>query len=193
MPLTNTKNSNQAKTIALYNMIPNLLWSIINLTPISVYCFTLLDYKVFYIFLAISLSPVFFKNSFLDKLQIGRTTKVYKLFGVHLVNHVTQNGVIINRLIKRKFPEHKVVTTRRLSISRLIDQTYKFEKFHLIFFLFFCLTIAYALMKGHLRWASLILLTNIVYNIYPNLLQQYIRLKLVLFSKKIDRNEHPLI
>ena len=101
---------------------------------------------------------------------------------------VAQNGVIINNLVKRKFPGHKAVTNKRSSIAGLISQTYMFEKFHLILFLFFSLTITYAFIKGHSAWACILLLTNIAYNIYPNLLQQYIRLKLVLFSKKMNRN-----
>jgi len=189
MVLENEKDLNKAKkTLAWYNMIPNLIWSILNLTPVSIYCFTLLNYKTFYIFLAVSLIPIFLKNSFLDKLQIGKTIKIYKQLGVHLINKVAQNGVIINNLIKRKFPDHKVVTNKKSSIDGLINQTYIFEKFHLILFLFFSLTITYAFIKGHLTWACIILLTNIAYNIYPNLLQQYIRLKLILFSKKINRN-----
>ena len=169
---------------AWYNMIPNFGWSIINLTPISIYCFTLLDQKPFYIFLALSIVPIFWRNSFLDKLQIGNTVGIYKKLGVHLVNKVAQNGVVINNLIKSKFPNHKVVTSKRSSIVGLIGQTYVFEKFHLILFLFFSLTNIYALVNRHWGWAGIILVTNIAYNVYPNLLQQYIRLKLVLFSKK---------
>jgi hypothetical protein len=127
------------------------------------------------------------KNSFLDKLQIGKTATIYKKLGVHLINKVAQNGVIINTLIKRKFPEHKVVTNKDSSITRLINQTYVFEKFHLILFVFFCLAAVYAIAKSHLYWAFIISLTNIAYNIYPNLLQQYIRLKLILFGKKTNR------
>lgn len=188
MIIGNEKDNMVKKTLGWYNMIPNLIWSILNLTPIAIYCFTLPDHKTLYIFLAVSLIPVFFKKSFLDKLQIGKTVKIYKRLGVHLVNHVTQNGVIVNKLIKRKFPDHKVVTNKKSSVAALINQTYLFEKFHLIFFLFFSLTIAYAFSKGHLKWACIILISNAVYNIYPNLLQQYIRLKLRLFSNKINRN-----
>jgi hypothetical protein len=189
MVLKNEGNLNKIKrTLAWYNMIPNLIWSILNLAPISIYCFTLLNYKTFYIFLTASLIPIFLKNSFLDKLQIGKTIKIYKQLGAHLINKVAQNGAIINTLIKRKFPDHKVVTRRRSSIAGLIARSYIFEKFHLILFLFFSLTIIYAFLKGHWAWACIILLTNIAYNIYPNLLQQYIRLKLVLFSKKLNRN-----
>ena len=189
MVLTNEGDFDKIKrTLAWYNMVPNLLWSLLNLTPISIYCFTLLNNKTFYIFLTASLIPIFLKNSFLDKLQIGKSIKVYKQLGVHLINKVAQNGVIINNLIKRKFPDHKVVTSKRSSIAGLIARSYIFEKFHLILFLFFSLTIIYAFLKDHWTWACIILLTNIVYNIYPNLLQQYLRLKLILFSKNLNRN-----
>ena len=40
------------RKLALYNMFPNLIWSILNLTPISIYCFRFLDNKTFYIFLS---------------------------------------------------------------------------------------------------------------------------------------------
>lgn len=189
MILKNDGDSNKVKrTLAMYNMIPNLVWSFLNLTPVSIYCFTLLNNKLFYVFLAAGLIPIFLKNSFLDKLQIGKTVRIYKQLGVPAINKVAQNGVIINNLIKRKFPEHKIVTGKRSSIAALISQTYIFEKFHLILFLFFSLTTIYAFLKGHWVWACIILLTNIAYNIYPNLLQQYIRLKLKLFNKKINRN-----
>src|SRR6188768_2118542 len=103
MVLKNDGNLKKIKqTLAWYNMIPNLIWSILNLTPVSIYCFTQLNYKLFYIFLTISLIPIFLKNSFVDKLQVGKTSRSYKQLGVHLINQVAQNGVIINNLIKRK-------------------------------------------------------------------------------------------
>lgn len=176
--MKNANLSNLKKTLAWYNMIPNLIWSIINLTPISIYCFNLLNYKTFYLFMAGSLIPMFLKNSFLRKMQIGKTIKIYKQLGVHQINKVVQNGAIINNLIKRKFPDHKTVANNKTSIARLISQTYIFEKFHLILFLFFSLAMVHALFQGHFIWACIILLTNLAYNIYPNLLQQYIRLKL---------------
>ncbi|MFT3704295.1 MAG: hypothetical protein QM802_18145 [Agriterribacter sp.] len=175
------ENSNIQRTVALYNMIPSTIWSVINLAPICIYCFTSSNYTVFYIFLAVSLIPAFVKNAFLNKLQIGKTAAIYKKLGVHIINKVAQNGVIVNKLVKRKFPDHKVVTNKKQSIAGLIGQTYVFEKFHLILFVFFSFTTIYAFIKGSIAWGFTILLTNILYNIYPNLLQQYIRLKLKLF------------
>jgi hypothetical protein len=176
------------RTLAWYNMIPNLIWSILNLAPIAVYCYQVLDPKTFYIFLPVSVLPVFLKNSFLDNLQIGKTVKVYKQLGVHLINTVAQNGAIINSLIKRKYPGHKIVTTRKSSIAGLVNQTYIFEKFHLVLFIFFSLATAYALVKADFVWAFIIILNNVAYNVYPNLLQQYIRIKLKLYNKRINAN-----
>ena len=138
MVVSNQKDVNKAKrTLVWYNMIPNLIWSVLNITPVAVYWFNTSGHTMLYVFLAISLLPAFLKNSVLDKLQAGKTVKIYKQLGVHLVNRVAQNGVIINKLVKRKFPDHKIVTNKRSSVTQLIRQTYVFEKFHLILFLFF--------------------------------------------------------
>ena len=184
-------NLKKRKTLlAWYNLISNLIWSILNLTPILVFCFTLIELRLIYIFLALSFIPAFLKNSFIDKLQIGKTTKTYTKLGVHLIKKVSQNGDIINALLRKKFPEHKILTSDKKSISALISQTYVFEKFHLILFVFFSLIIIYSIVNEHWIWAFAILLTNIAYNLYPNFLQQYIRLKLSLFEKmKMKRLE----
>jgi len=188
MALKNENNVDKIKrTVGLYNMIPSVIWSVLNLTPIVIYCFTLPGYSILYVFLVISVIPIFLKNAFLDRLQIGKKTFIYKKLGVHFVNQVAQNGVLVNKLIKRKFPDYKVVSIKKYSIAGLIGQTYTFEKFHLMLFVFFTLITIYAFRREDISWAFIILLTNIVYNIYPNLLQQYIRLKLKLFSSKINR------
>lgn len=184
----NNKGSIKKQTLlGLYNMIPNLIWSIIHLTPIVIFCFTRIEPSLVYIFLCISLVPVFLKNSLIDRLQAGKTTAFYKKIGVPVINKVAQNGDIINSLLKKKFPDHKTVTHDPSSIARLINQTYVFEKFHLVLFLFFSLVIIYSLLNSYWCWALVIFVTNLAYNIYPNFLQQYIRLKLRLFKKRMER------
>jgi hypothetical protein len=183
-------NSKKRKALlAWYNLIPNLVWSVLNITPILIFCFTLIELRLIYIFLAISFIPAFLRNAFIDKLQIGKTTKIYKKLGVPLIKKISQNGEIINTLLKKKFPEHKILTNNKKSISTLINQTYVFEKFHLILFLFFSLIIIYSIFNEYWVWTFTILITNIAYNIYPNFLQQYIRIKLSLFEK-INPKQH---
>ena len=167
-----------------YNMIPNVAWSVLNLVPVSIYCYNRVGHRSLYIFIAISVIPGFFPNSFFDRLQMGRTTRTYRKLGVGFVNKLAQNGTIINRMIKKRFPGYKMITRQRSSINQLLQQTYMFEKFHFIMFVFFGLLTFYALIHNHFWWAIMITITNVLYNIYPNLLQQYIRLKLRLYKKQ---------
>jgi hypothetical protein len=51
-------------------------------------------------------------------------------------------------------------------------------------FVFFALATVYALWKGLAGWAVILSLTNLLYNVYPILLQQYIRVKLAVYYKK---------
>lgn len=183
----NADHSKKRKALlAWYNMIPNLTWSVLNLTPIFICCFTLITLKLIYIFLAISTVPLFFKNSFINRMRLGKTTGIYKKLGVHLINKVSQNGDIINNLLRKRFPEHRIIRHNKRSVSRLIDQTYMFEKFHWVLFIFYILITIYCMYAGYRLWAVIIMLTNIAYNIYPVFLQQYIRLKLALFNKKLS-------
>ena len=170
--------------LAFYNMVPNLFWSILNLVPVSVYCFNHVEQKNLYLFLAVSLFPLLVKRSFLDKIQISKSAANYQKLGVPVVNRFAQNGAIINNLMKRKFPGYRSVTSRKSSIAALINQTYVFEKFHWILFIFFFLIIIYAILNRQVVWACVIFVNNTLYNFYPNLLQQYIRLKLRLSLQK---------
>jgi hypothetical protein len=116
-------------------------------------------------------------------MQMGKTPRMYKRLGVGFVNKLAQNGVIVNRLVRKKFPGYKMILYQRSSINKLLQQTYIFEKFHFVMFVFFVLITLYALGKSHFWWAIIIAITNLFYNVYPNLLQQYIRLKLRLHHK----------
>lgn len=166
------------KIAGRYNMVTNVFWSVLNLFPVSIFCYDLMEVQLLYIFSGAAILTVFLPKSFFDGMQLASRTNVYKRMGVHLINKFTQNGILINRMIRKKFPYYKVIHKRKLSIIRLLRQTYVFEKFHFAMFVFFSLTTIYALLDGHLVWAFIITLTNVVYNVYPNFLQQYIRLRL---------------
>ncbi|HEY1115363.1 MAG TPA: hypothetical protein VGE66_17445 [Chitinophagaceae bacterium] len=103
---------------------------------------------------------------------------MYKRLGVEVVNRLAQNGGLINKRIRKKFPAFRMVRANRVSIHKRIRDTYVYEKFHFLLFVFFTLSVVYALGKGYWGWAAVLTITNLVYNVYPNLLQQYIRLKL---------------
>jgi hypothetical protein len=171
------------RALALYNIVPNLLWSVLNLVPITFFVYNYIEPKWVYLFIAASLIPVFLPNAYLDKLQFSKRAGVYKKMGVDVINKLAQNGEIINALVRKKYPGYKVVKYTNASIKKLIGQSYMHEKFHWLMFIFFNLVMVHALYRGHIDWAIIIFITNLFYNVYPNLLQQYIRLRLSSFTR----------
>ncbi|QNF33914.1 hypothetical protein HUW51_14720 [Adhaeribacter swui] len=166
------------RTVFWYNAVPNLFWSVINLVPIYIFCYRYLALPVLFVFLGVSLLSLFLPKTFFSKLQLGHTPAIYHKIGIRFINKFTQNGQIINNLIQKKYPQYRVVSARKRSMQAMLQQTYVFEKFHLSLFVFFNLICLSAINKSLWGWASIILLTNILYNVYPCFLQQYIRLKL---------------
>jgi hypothetical protein len=148
-----------------YNMVPNVLWSVLGLVPVSVFCYTWLPTNLFLLFLGVSLLPLFLSPAVMDRLQIARTPATYKQLGIALVQRLSQNGAIINRLIRKRHPAYRALRPDQRSIRGLLNQTYAFEKFHLMLFVFFALATVYALWKGLAGWAVILSLTNLLYNV----------------------------
>ena len=183
--LNNNEDLRKVKQLQnLYNTLTNFFWSILCILPVYIFCYNFMPLKLLYIFLAISILPVFIPNSLLNKIQLSKSTKIYKTLGVHRVNKFTQNGDLINRIIRKKYPGFKVVSFSVASANKLYNHTYANEKFHYILFIFYCLSMVYALVKNHPVWALVFLLCNVLYNVYPILLQQYIRIKLRLYINR---------
>jgi len=163
---------------AIYNMIPNLLWTALFLIPITIFCYRFITPKMVYTLLGVSLIPIFFPNSFFDSIQLSKNAHWYRRMGVKHINTFAQNGTLLNVFLRKKYPNYKVVSRSRASIKKQYHQTYFFEKFHFSLFLFFTIVTIYAAIHGHFNWVLILAISNLLYNIYPNLLQQYIRVKL---------------
>jgi hypothetical protein len=163
---------------AAYNMIPNLIWSTLFLLPVIVYCYHYIIPKNVCLLIGASLIPIFFPNSFFDLIQVSKNTTFYKRIGVKHINKFAQNGDFLVRYMRNKYPGFKTISANKSSIKKQFYQTYFFEKFHFSMFIFFTAITIYALIRTHWVWALVILVCNLFYNIYPNLLQQYMRLRL---------------
>ena len=181
--MNSTQAENNQPWIIAYNLIPSFFWSALNLIPIFVFCDNMVSIQAIILFSIISLLPVFISHAFLQKLQLANTIKTYKNLGVPFINNFTQNGHFVNWLIRKKKPNYKVVSTSQQSFEKLLRQTFLFEKFHLMLFLFFCMTTVEAILKNHYIWVLILIITNLAYNIYPILLQQYLRVRLKALQK----------
>ncbi len=180
-----TTDQRKAKRMAdLYNTVPNIVWSVLGFLPLFVFCYTHLPLNLVLAFAGISIAPAFLPNRFFDKIQLANNAITYKKLGVGLALRLSQNGAIINKMIRSQYPHYKALRWDQRSMKGLLGQTYVFEKFHYILFLFFCLVGFTAFSKGLFLWGIALLLINIVYNVYPILLQQFIRTKLATYKKK---------
>lgn len=174
--------NNPKKLAHTYNLLLNLFWSALSLVPLTVFCYTWLPANHLLIFLGFSLLPVFLSRAGINALQISRHAATYKKLGVLPVLHLSQNGRLMQALLRKRYPDYKVLRFSKRSINAVLQQTYLYEKFHLIGFLFFLLATVHALWNGLYFWSLTLSFLNLLYNVYPVLLQQYIRVKLVRFA-----------
>ncbi|MEX6688853.1 hypothetical protein QTN47_15200 [Danxiaibacter flavus] len=179
------KRKNIETVIGLYNMIPNVVWSVINFTP--VYFFYALPGNLHYLWIVIAISLVgfFLPKSFYSRLQLSNSIRTYNKLGIRIVRKYAQDGDLINRLIRKKYPGYKPHI--QPNFRKHIGKTYFYEKFHFVCLLFFLLTTVLAFMQEKIILGSLITIANILYNVYPILLQQYNRLRIMLLLKHTRR------
>ncbi|MDB5246635.1 MAG: hypothetical protein JWQ40_1029 [Segetibacter sp.] len=166
-------------------MLPNIAWSIVHLTPVVIFCFQALPVSLVYLFSAVSILPYFFPNSHFNRFVIGRSAGFYKKIGIGLIQKYTQDGPVIYRLIRKKFPGYKVLDGKK-EMKKQLSKTYFFEKFPAALLLFFLLATWYALVHNQTGWAVIITINNVFYNVYPILLQQYIRLRIYALISRME-------
>ena len=172
------------KKIEGLNLLVNLIWSFIFLFPLVVFCYTKMPRNWFVISLLISLLAIFLPASFFSVYQVSKSRLFYKKIGIEFFNHFTQNGTLLNRLVKNNFPEYKRFQTKEEALKKLFNQTFMFEKFHFIVGIFFIETTIFAFINNYYYWVAFFIVGNVIYNIYPMLLQQYIRLRLTAFKRQ---------
>ncbi|MBB1285110.1 hypothetical protein HRH25_12065 [Flavisolibacter sp. BT320] len=168
----------------IYNLLVNLFWSLLCFVPVCVFCYQWLPSEFLLLFLTLSFIPTFFSRRAMAKLQISKTAVAYKKLGISLIQQISQNGVFVNFLVRRKYSDYSVVRREKRAIEALLNQTYVNEKFHLVGLVFFSLLTSFALLKGFGWWAFFFTVANLFYNTYPILLQQYIWVKLAFYNQQ---------
>ena len=147
------------------------------------------------IFLMISYIISLFPKKFYNKIQLSKNVNFYKKLGVHQFKKFSTNGDFININIKKSFPKHRNVKDLT-TIKAKLEETYIIEKSHTVLFAFCFLTTIYAILLNKIEFAVFLSIGNFLFNLYPNLLQQYNRIRyrkaLITydhkFSKKILKN-----
>jgi hypothetical protein len=135
------------------------------------------------VFILISYLVSRIPKTFYDRLQVSEDLKIYKKLGVIKFKKLSTNGDLINRRIRRKYPSYRNVINIE-TIKEKIIETYTIEKSHTVLFVFCFLTSIYAFWTYSIGTACVLFIGNIVFNYYPNLLQQYNRIR----YKRVIRN-----
>lgn len=128
------------------------------------------------VFIGISYLISRLPRTFYDKFQLSADVAIYKKLKVHLFKTLSTNGDVINKKIREKYPTHRNVKNLE-TIKEKLNETYSIEKSHTVLFVFCLLTNIYAILTNSVGTAIILFIGNLLFNYYPNLLQQYNRIR----------------
>ncbi len=138
------------------------------------------------IFMGISYLVSLLPKSFYDKFQLSADLCFYRKSGVHHFKMLSTNGDLINRRIRLNYPAYRNIKNLE-TIEEKLNETYAIEKSHTVLFVFCSMTAVYAFLVNSPVTAGLLFVGNVVFNFYPNLLQQYNRIR----YRRILKNYSP--
>ena len=125
---------------------------------------------------AASCTPFFLPRAYFipRKFELGG---FYRRLGLRWFRYFATDGDLINRTLRRIQPSYRVVHNRD-SFQKHLEGTYPNERWHLAFFIAGTLTSCHGFYTQQHGIASLIILTNIVFNLLPVLHQRYKRVRM---------------
>lgn len=166
-----------AGLLAFYNAVPSVVWSVLALGPLTVFCYQHMARPWLVGLVGLSLLAYAVPRAWFRYWQLSGAPVVYRRLGVSVVNGLAQDGALVNAVVRRRYPHYRRVHSRR-SVVALVANSYHMERFHVAALLFFGFASGYAAVQSQWGWAAALTLLNIGYNLYPIWLQQYLRLRL---------------
>lgn len=161
----------------ILNQIINFTWSILCIGPVFWFWFQVgVNNLYFYVFIGISFVIGLLPQRVIDSFQFSTKTNFYKRLGVRFIKKFVQNGDLVASLNQNK-PLYKTENQYRNHLKTVV----MYERYHIIGLIFFTLTIIYAFIIGQTTLSITILISNILYNLCPILLQQYNKLRIKKF------------
>ncbi|PLK43076.1 hypothetical protein C0V77_16975 [Emticicia sp. TH156] len=171
------RQNKSPKALVIYNQLINFFWSTLAFTPVIYFCIQHLPLNVLYWFLLISCAVIFVPTSWLARIRLSKSQHLYRKIGVRFIKKYTQDGDLVNNIVKNSHPEYRYIESKQ-SFKKVLAKSAINEKFHYLVFVFFLCLGIYAFFKGLIAWGIFISLANVAYNIYPIFLQQYNRIRI---------------
>lgn len=157
------------------NQCINFIWTFLCFTPIVFFWIFAGPGIWFYIFLIISFAAGFLPSNFFG---LSSSPEYYEKLGVRWIRKFVQNGDFVNRLLKNEKKIGKTIKNKSHA-KKYLKTVSMYEKYHIICFIFFCLSGSFAIVKQEFMYFILIMASNILYNICPIILQQYNRTRIL--------------
>lgn len=158
----------------ILNQTINFTWSMLCIAPVFWFWFQMgVNNIFFYCITAISLIIGVLPQHIVNTLKFSSKIIFYKHFGVKYIKKFVQNGDIVTSLNRTS-----TIFKGKKYFRTYIKTVEMYERYHLICLIFFFLTMLYCFIYGQIILSGLVLITNMLYNICPILLQQYNKLRL---------------
>lgn len=156
------------------NQAINFFWTIVCFMPVGICWYTAGSLVPCYWFLAASLLCLFIPARM---LQISNNPAFYTRVGIKFFRKFVQNGDYVNRFIRKSKPAYKLIKNRE-SATSYTKTLAIYHAYHFGCLVFFALTMVYTVINTDYMLAVIIAFSNILYNVYPILLQQYNRARI---------------
>jgi hypothetical protein len=119
----------------------------------------------------------FLPQSWYSVRRFEASGRIYEVLGVKAIRALVSNGDLINRFVRRRFPDYRVHAFAG-RIEKVSKDGRRNELSHLVSFGGGIVVAVYAWRIGWTDWAAWLTLTNLLANLYPVLVQRYTRSRL---------------
>lgn len=165
----------------MLNQLINVFWTVLSFSMVGWYWGEVFAEKqgewLLYGTLGVSLLAFNIPARLISALNITKNPRTYELMGIRVIRWFVQDGMLVSRVHRHWGKKYKVISNQsnaRQYLSKIAMQ----ERYHYGCFAFFTLSALSAVATGKIQMALLISMANIIYNVYPILLQQYNRLRI---------------
>jgi hypothetical protein len=173
----------------MLNQLINVFWTIISFSVVGWYWGEYFAEDrvewLLYVFIAASVLAFNIPVKLISVLNLSTNPRTYELIGVRAMRWLVQDGMLVHRVNQRLGKNQKVIPNRKAA-RRYLNKIVVQERYHYSCFVFFSLSSVSAILTGKIGLALLMAISNIIYNVYPILLQQYNRLRIRKLLSPLD-------
>jgi hypothetical protein len=167
----------ESSRLLIVNQLLNFFWTALCFLPVLVYWIPRGADIWLYGSAAFSIVSGLVPERFFKRLQISRRPRFYEKSGVRTIRKFVQHGDLINRLYRQQSPGYKITGDVR-RMKGYLKTIAMYERYHFMCCVFFLCTAIFGLSERRFLLALLIMVSNVLYNIFPIFLQQYNRIRI---------------